>query len=200
MQDREGGLLEDRCSKSGIGGETPARKRSREASESSRPSTKRFCSADDRYPLPEAKFQKGVIKLLLSIRDTMLLDIAPDGSATPPTPVDTEEEFDILEERLDDEMERATLKRYFRRLGGVDATDMIKKSMSASLSNKIMAKMNLKGKCAKIAFAKSRLFKIICEIVIDCHRNTNESRIMVDMAKYLKCAPERLGGGGRRKR
>ncbi|XP_021354697.1 uncharacterized protein LOC110451158 [Mizuhopecten yessoensis] len=66
------------------------------------------------------------------------------------------------------------------------------------MTNKLMAGMNLHGKCGKRAFSKTHQFKLICETVINSY-DTTTTKVMQEMSKFLKYAPERLGGGGRKK-
>ncbi|KAL7842226.1 hypothetical protein SRHO_G00239150 [Serrasalmus rhombeus] len=73
-------------------------------------------------------------------------------------------EFKELESRLVDETERAALQAHFKRRGSVDAVDLIKNSMAATLTNAMMAKMSLKGKCGKLPFSESLLCNVICEL------------------------------------
>ncbi|KAL6486382.1 hypothetical protein MHYP_G00057740 [Metynnis hypsauchen] len=76
---------------------------------------------------------------------------------------------------------------------------MIKNSMAVTvLSNAMMAKMSLKGKCGKLPFSKSLLCSVICDTVLSTHKTT-EVEVMDTMAKYLKYVPERMGGGGHKK-
>ncbi|KAL7859086.1 hypothetical protein SRHO_G00142330 [Serrasalmus rhombeus] len=82
--------------------------------------------------------------------------------------------------------QRAALQAHFKRRGGVDAVDLIKNSMAATLPNAMMAKMSLKGKCGKLPFSESLLCNVICDTVPSTHTITQQEA-MDTMAKYLKC-------------
>ncbi|KAF4118132.1 hypothetical protein G5714_000183 [Onychostoma macrolepis] len=77
-----------------------------------------------------------------------------------------------------------------------DISSLESKISVRTLSNGIMSQMNLKGKCGKLPFSQTQLFQIICDAVINAH-NTSSTKVMETMSKYLKYAPERMGGGGR---
>ncbi|KAI7790513.1 putative NACHT [Triplophysa rosa] len=144
----------------------------------------------------QLEFQKKVLQILIDIRDTVRIALRnTDGTAFNLKPANNNVEFLQIESRLEDKNERVALQAYLKRLGGVDYVDMVKKSMSATLSNAVMSQMNLKGKCGKLPFSKSVLCEIICDAVINTH-NTTRSKILETMSKFLKYAPERIGGGG----
>ncbi|XP_077063455.1 uncharacterized protein LOC143715536 [Siphateles boraxobius] len=144
------------------------------------------------------EFQKKVLQMLIDIRDSIKIAIGTSGGTTfNLKQANSKIEFQELESRLEDKMERAALQAYLKRLGGVDEVDMVKKSMSATLSNALMAQMNLKGKRGKLPFSQSLLCQIICDAVISAY-NTTCTQILETMSKYLKYAPERMGGGGRK--
>lgn len=137
--------------------------------------------------------------MLIDIRDSVKIAIRTmDGTAFNLKQANSLNELQELESRLLDKNERAALQAYMRRLGGVDDVDMVKKSMSATLSNGVMAQYNLKGKCGKLPFCKTQLFQVICDAVINTH-NTTHTKVLETMSKFLKYAPERMGGGGRKR-
>ncbi|KAL1277118.1 hypothetical protein QQF64_023791 [Cirrhinus molitorella] len=88
--------------------------------------------------------------------------------------------------------------KHLKRLGGVDAADHVKKSMAATMTNKIMAIMSLRGRSGKVSFMKTHLYKLICGAVFSSF-DTTTTKINEHMAKYFKYAPERMGGSGRKK-
>ncbi|KAL1251009.1 hypothetical protein QQF64_018805 [Cirrhinus molitorella] len=88
--------------------------------------------------------------------------------------------------------------KHLKRLGGVDAADHVKKSMAATMTNKMMAIMSLRGRSGKVSFMKTHLYKLICDAVFSSF-DTTTTKINEHMAKYLKYAPERMGGSGRKK-
>ncbi|XP_042610152.1 uncharacterized protein LOC109091630 isoform X6 [Cyprinus carpio] len=150
------------------------------------------------FPMSEKKFQKRVLQLLVEIKDTIHIATSSVGTSYEVKPANTEEELNALENRLEDKNEGAELSKHLKRLGGVDAADHVKKSMAATMTNKMMAIMSLRGRSGKVAFMKTRLYKIICDAVFSSF-DTTTTKVDEYMAKYLKYAPERMGGGGRKK-
>ncbi|XP_049900255.1 uncharacterized protein LOC126390140 [Epinephelus moara] len=150
------------------------------------------------FPMSEKKFQKRVLQLLLEIKDTIHVATSSAGTSYEVKPANTEEELEALENRLEDKNEGAELSKHLKRLGGVDAADLVKKSMAATMTNKMMAKMSLRGRSGKVAFMKTHLYKTICDAVFSSF-NTTTTKAEEYMSKYLKYAPESMGGGGRKK-
>ncbi|XP_039649843.1 uncharacterized protein LOC120555230 isoform X2 [Perca fluviatilis] len=150
------------------------------------------------FPMSEKKFQKRVLQLLVEIKDTIHVATSSAGTSYEVKPANTEEELEALENRLENKNEGAELSKCLKRLGGVDAADHVKKSMAATMTNKMMAIMSLRGRSGKVAFMKTRLYKIICDAVLSSF-DTTTTKVDEYMAKYLKYAPERMGGGGRKK-
>ncbi|XP_072558327.1 uncharacterized protein [Paramormyrops kingsleyae] len=148
------------------------------------------------FPMSEKKFQKRVLQLLVDIKDTIRVATSA-GTAYELNPANTLEELKALENRLEDVNEGAELSKHLKRLGGVDAADHVKKSMAATMTNKMMALMSLRGRSGKVSFMKTHLYKLICDVVFISF-DTTTTKINEHMAKYLKYAPERMGGGGRK--
>ncbi|CAM4599713.1 unnamed protein product [Leuciscus chuanchicus] len=75
----------------------------------------------------------------------------------------------------------AQTSKHLKTLGGVDAADHVKKSMTATMTNKMMPIMSLRGRSGKVAFMKTRLYKIICArlpvpvISRDCSSSSSSS-------------------------
>ncbi|MEQ2242128.1 hypothetical protein ILYODFUR_032688 [Ilyodon furcidens] len=69
--------------------------------------------------------------------------------------------------------------------------------MAATMTNKKMTKMSLRGRRGKVAFVKTQLYKIVCDTVFNSFDTT--TKLDEYISKYLKYAPERMGGGGRKK-
>ncbi|KAM9487732.1 uncharacterized protein Hap1MRO34_004892 [Clarias gariepinus] len=147
--------------------------------------------------MSEKKFQKRVLQLLVDIKDTIRVATSA-GTAYELNPANTLEELKALENRLEDVNEGAELSKHLKRLGGVDAADHVKKSMAATMTNKMMALMSLRGRSGKVSFMKTHLYKLICDAVFSSF-DTTTTKINEHIAKYLKYAPERMGGGGRKK-
>ncbi|CAM4718168.1 unnamed protein product [Leuciscus chuanchicus] len=146
------------------------------------------------------EFQKRVLQLLVEIKDTIHVATSSSGTSYEVKPANTEEELEALENHLEDKNEGAELSKHLKTLGGVDAADHVKKSMAATMTNKMMAIVSLRGRSGKVAFMKTRLYKIICDAVLSSF-DTTTTKVDEYMAKYLKYAPEteRKGGGGRKK-
>ncbi|XP_049446669.1 uro-adherence factor A-like isoform X2 [Epinephelus fuscoguttatus] len=128
------------------------------------------------FPMSEKKFQKRVLQLLLEIKDTIHIATSSAGTSYEVKPANTEEELEALENCLEDKNEGAEL----------------------TMTNKMMAKMSLRGRSGKVAFMKTHLYKTICDAVFSSF-NTTMTKVEEYMSKYLKYAPERMGGGGRKK-
>ncbi|MEQ2315496.1 hypothetical protein AMECASPLE_022986 [Ameca splendens] len=67
--------------------------------------------------------------------------------------------------------------------------------MAATMTNKMMAKMSLRGRSGKVAFVKTQLYKIVCDTVFNSF-DTTITKLDECISKYLKYAPERMGGEG----
>ncbi|KAL7394842.1 hypothetical protein ABVT39_005260 [Epinephelus coioides] len=122
--------------------------------------------------IKSTEFQKRVLQLLLEIKDTIHVATSSAGTSYEVKPANTEEELEALENRLEDKNEGAELSKYLKRLGGVDAADLVKKSMAATMTNKMMAKMSLRGRSGKVAFMKTHLYKTICDAVFSSFNTT----------------------------
>ncbi|XP_052709117.1 uncharacterized protein LOC128183925 [Crassostrea angulata] len=96
--------------------------------------------------------------------------------------------------------DRSRFKFLLQKIGGTDGTDHMKKAMLRTMTNSYMAGLNMKGKRGKKAFGSSQLYLLIKETVLTSHTQYTESKFNEDLAKFLKYAPERVGGGGRRRR
>ncbi|MED6246861.1 hypothetical protein ATANTOWER_025083 [Ataeniobius toweri] len=121
-------------------------------------------------PAAAFKLTKRVLQLLLEIKDTIHVASSSAGTSYEVKPANTEQEFEALENCLEDKNEGAGLSKHLKRFGGVDAADLVKKSMAAinllyhgrTMTNKMMAKMSLRGRSGKVAFVKTQLYKIVC--------------------------------------
>lgn len=60
--------------------------------------------------------------------------------------------------------------------------------------------MNMTGKLNKPAFGSLQICKVIREAVLEVYPQTsNQTKITDEMARYLRYAKDRIGGGGRKK-
>uniref|UniRef100_A0A8W8MPP0 Uncharacterized protein n=1 Tax=Magallana gigas TaxID=29159 RepID=A0A8W8MPP0_MAGGI len=83
-------------------------------------------------------------------------------------------------------------------IGGNDYKDHIKEAMQRCMTNKVMSYMNISGKKNKYAFGGSNYFKLVKEVMMRNY-NVTENQVVEATANYLKWAPERKDGGGRKK-
>nr|XP_034333198.1 serine/threonine-protein kinase PRP4 homolog isoform X4 [Crassostrea gigas] len=163
---------------------------------------KQHQSSTDSFPMTEERFQGRVLYLLVEIRDLLK---SPATTATNTEDVDlvtidSEEGFEALDRRLENRDFKASFKFLLQKIGGTDGTDHMKKAMLRTMTNSYMAGLNMKGKRGKKAFGSSQLYLLIKETVLTSHTQYTESKFNEDFAKFLKYAPERVGGGGRRRR
>nr|XP_022311188.1 serine/arginine repetitive matrix protein 2-like [Crassostrea virginica] len=152
------------------------------------------------YPMTEERFQKRVIYLLSEIRDLLKKPSRSHAAQCNLERAETMEEFFELENILDNVNEEASLREYLRRIGGVGSVDLLKRAMSRMMSNSVMSKINMKGKKNKFPFIETNLYKVISDVVMMTYPEVTEIKIQEEMAKFLKYAPERAGGGGRQRR
>ncbi|XP_078340812.1 uncharacterized protein LOC144627508 [Crassostrea virginica] len=83
-------------------------------------------------------------------------------------------------------------------IGGLNLRDGVKMILQRIMTNDVMALMNIKGKRGKIAFGTTAVFKAVIESAIQ-HFQTTERHTIEAVAQCLKYAPDRRGGGGRKK-
>lgn len=114
--------------------------------------------------------------------------------------VDTIDDLNSVERSLEDKDFRTKMKTMLMKVGGMDEADGVKKCMQRCLSNAMMARMNLRGNKGKAAFCKTILYAVIKECVLANFPRATESNIDLVIGKYLKYAPERAGGGGRKEK
>ncbi|XP_018019740.1 uncharacterized protein LOC108676200 [Hyalella azteca] len=112
-------------------------------------------------------------------------------------PLETLESFLEFEDKLSDQEFYDTLKEQMQRIGGLDVADNVKTLMKRTMSNALMSKMSLQGKKNKIAFNGTRLFSAIKEVVMATFQEATEVKLNEEFSRFLRHAPERLGGGGR---
>lgn len=111
---------------------------------------------------------------------------------------DTLESFEEFNQRLNEKKELDLCKTAVAQIGGSDFGDHIKKAMQRCLTNSLMTKMNFTGKVKKLAFGNTNFFKMLKDVVMNMYGVT-ESQVVAKVVNYLKWAPERVGGGGRKK-
>uniref|UniRef100_A0A8W8LUN2 DUF4806 domain-containing protein n=1 Tax=Magallana gigas TaxID=29159 RepID=A0A8W8LUN2_MAGGI len=163
---------------------------------------KQHQSSTDSFPMTEERFQRRVLYLLVEIRDILKSPVttASNTEDVDLVTIDSEEGFEALDRRLENRDFKASFKFLLQKIGGTDGTDHMKKAMLRTMTNSYMAGLNMKGKRGKKAFGSSQLYLLIKETVLTSHTQYTESKFNEDLAKFLKYAPERVGGGGRRRR
>ncbi|XP_052678163.1 serine/threonine-protein kinase PRP4 homolog [Crassostrea angulata] len=163
---------------------------------------KQHQSSTDSFPMTEERFQRRVLYLLVEIRDRLKSPVttASNTEDVDLVTIDSEEGFEALDRRLENKDFKASFKFLLQKIGGTDGTDHMKKAMLRTMTNSYMAGLNMKGKRGKKAFGSSQLYLLIKETVLTSHTQYTESKFNEDLAKFLKYAPERVGGGGRRRR
>ena len=107
-------------------------------------------------------------------------------------------EFINLEERLNNEQEKMDVASYFTNLAGLNASDHAKRCITSAISNALMALFNFRGKGTKKPFATTQLCKLMLDVVHRKYPATSLREIEEVIKMYLKMAPNRSGGGGRR--
>nr|XP_011423798.2 serine/threonine-protein kinase PRP4 homolog isoform X2 [Crassostrea gigas]XP_011423799.2 serine/threonine-protein kinase PRP4 homolog isoform X2 [Crassostrea gigas] len=158
------------------------------------------------FPLTEEKFQRKTIFLLTEIRDLLQNSQRTEAHSQLPgsefnfSVVDTIDDLNSVERSLEDKDFRTKMKTMLMKVGGMDEADGVKKCMQRCLSNAMMARMNLRGNKGKAAFCKTILYAVIKECVLANFPRATESNIDLVIGKYLKYAPERAGGGGRKEK
>ncbi|XP_062613764.1 uncharacterized protein LOC134275498 [Saccostrea cucullata] len=176
------------------------RSRNRNQKETSLPTLQRASQrkvqhSTDIFPMTEERFQIRVLYLLVEIRDTL------NYSRTAISSTEVEDiELDIINSdeaftcnNLEDKLymseeNQVTTERY-----------QMKKSMLRTITYSYMAGMNMKGKWGQRAFASSLLYQLIKDAVLSSHKEYTESKFNEDLGKFLKYAPQRLGGGRKKK-
>lgn len=182
--------------------------RSRSPTRSSQSSSSRPSKAGNLtvFPLTEEKFQRKTIFLLTEIRDLLQNSQRKEANSQLLSTefnfcvIDTTEDLNSAERSLEDKDFRAKLKTMLLKVGGMDEADGVKKCMQRCLSNAMMARMNLRGHKGKASFCKTILYTVIKECVLANFPRATENSIDLVMGKYLKYAPERAGGGGRKEK
>ncbi|XP_071139292.1 uncharacterized protein [Mytilus edulis] len=157
------------------------------------------------FPMPEERYQRRSMYLLVESRDMLkkLLNypVASHVHNEPTLELEQQgnlEDFQNFDISLNDKREFDLCRATVAKIGGSDFGDHIKKSMERLMTNKLMAKMNMSGKVEKYSFGKSNVFKLLKDVIMTKYGVT-EQEVSEKAANYLKWAPDRRGGGGRKK-
>ncbi|XP_023930176.1 uncharacterized protein LOC112041349 [Lingula anatina] len=89
------------------------------------------------------------------------------------------------------------LKAIVAGIGGINKCDHTKKAMQRCMTNRVMAGINFSGKKNKFPFGHSNFFKVIKDVMMSRYSCT-EKEVTDSIVNYLKWAPERKDGGGRK--
>ncbi|XP_014681926.1 PREDICTED: uncharacterized protein LOC106821570 [Priapulus caudatus] len=153
------------------------------------------------YPMSEAKFQKKVIYLLTDIRD--MLKQVHVGMPQETRPTQLPPRANSVEELMETETTLKSLEAKEKmvaslsKIGGINNKDTAKNILQRLMANDVMSKFNMKGKKGKFAFKGTRIHQAIRESMLK--EGVTEHIIDQDLAYCLKYAPDRRGGGGRKK-
>ncbi|XP_039541171.1 uncharacterized protein LOC120488615 [Pimephales promelas] len=153
------------------------------------------------YPMPEKKFQRKVMQMLVEMREdirSLKKRDVENFEASQVQQVPTVEALNLLDGSLDSLEEKQKLINTLSKVGGVHLKDNVKRVMEKLMTNEVMSNFNMKGGKGKLAFTKLRLFTVVTESV---QRTTGETEANIAAAVTfcLKYAPDRVGGGGRKK-
>ncbi|CAM4572385.1 unnamed protein product [Leuciscus chuanchicus] len=114
------------------------------------------------YPMPEEKFQRKVMEMLVEMREdirSLKKQGAEKYEATKIQQASTVEALNLLDRSLYSLEEKQKLINALSRVGGVHLKDNVKRVMEKLMTNEVMATFNMKG--GKLAFTKLRLFTVV---------------------------------------
>ncbi|XP_076600095.1 uncharacterized protein LOC143328691 [Chaetodon auriga] len=150
------------------------------------------------FPMSTAKFQKCVLKKLVALMQEVkrIGGADPIASAYQLNRMDTLEELDATEERIQQNDERQVLITQLSRVGGKNTRDCTTKIMDRLMTNNLMAMLNMKGHGTKRAFKGTKLYQVVIAAVKSWSQKATEHDISHAVADHLKHAPGRSGGGG----
>ncbi|XP_077065580.1 uncharacterized protein LOC143718362 [Siphateles boraxobius] len=119
------------------------------------------------YPMPEAKFQRKVMEMLVEIREdirTMKKErggLEMQGDSRLPAQATTVEEINVLDKSLNCLEEKQRLINSLSNVGGIHLKDNVKRVMEKLMTNELMASFNMKGGKGKLAFTKLHLYNVV---------------------------------------
>ncbi|XP_076592755.1 uncharacterized protein LOC143324285 [Chaetodon auriga] len=150
------------------------------------------------FPMSTAKFQKCVLKKLVELMQEVkrIGGADPIASAYQLNRMDTLEELDATEERIQQNDERQVLITQLSRVGGKNTRDCTTKIMDRLMTNNLMATLNMKGHGTKRAFKGTKLYQVVIAAVKSWSQKATEHDISHAVADHLKHAPGHSGGGG----
>ncbi|XP_042593642.1 uncharacterized protein LOC109076805 [Cyprinus carpio] len=121
------------------------------------------------FPLDSGNFQRRVLYLLSDIR-AKLSEVGqnrePPESQLHLEKMNSRRELKNLEGQLAIEEKRNVMVSRLVRTGGADLEDCVKNMMKRVLTNRLMATMNMDSSGVKKAFGKTRLCRVIIDLVL----------------------------------
>ncbi|VDI16439.1 Hypothetical predicted protein [Mytilus galloprovincialis] len=154
------------------------------------------------------EFQKKMVCLLLEMRTGVneLLGRQVDGTGAAAVPLpdvltskaETIEDFNNINDLLQNQQEQMRMIEHLKRIGGSTYKDNVQNILGRVMSNELMSKYNMKGNRGKLKFETTAMCKVIVESAKKMFPVT-EHDILKVTAAYLNYAPDRIGGGGRKK-
>ncbi|KAK1905888.1 Protein translocase subunit SecA [Dissostichus eleginoides] len=116
-------------------------------------------------------------------------------------PLTNEEKFDETEAALREEAARRKMVSYYRLalVGGTNSENMIRRMLSAAMTNSLACIFNWVGKGEKRAFKDTLIKDCMFAAARQFDRRLTELTFRVGVQKWLRYAPERNGGVPRKK-
>ncbi|KAJ8009673.1 hypothetical protein DPEC_G00093940 [Dallia pectoralis] len=142
------------------------------------------------YPMPEEKFQRKVMEMLVDMREdirSLKKRDAEQCEAAKIQQASTVEALNLLDRSLDSLEEKQKLTNGLSKVGGVHLKDNVKRVMEKLMTNGLMAKFNMKGGKGMLAFTKLRLFTVVAESV---QRTTAETEASISSAVAFCLKPQ----------
>ncbi|KAA0719547.1 hypothetical protein E1301_Tti021692 [Triplophysa tibetana] len=119
------------------------------------------------YPMPEAKFQRKIMEMLVEIREDVRKLKQSSGVAEMhtdsriPPQASTVEELNVLDKSLNCLEEKQRLINSLSCIGGMHLKDNVKRVMEKLMTNEVMGSFNMKGGKGKLAFTKLHLYAVV---------------------------------------
>ncbi|XP_030233110.1 uncharacterized protein LOC115558791 isoform X2 [Gadus morhua] len=154
--------------------------------------------------LEENKLMKAEITNLGSevraLRREMVRPVAPEAAASSiKLPLRTMEEFQLAEAVMrETPCEKQKMILTFSLIGGHTAEEAVRRMLQSGLTNNLACRFNWAGKGFKEAFKSTVLSDVLFAALQKQLPGTTHIVFSGTLKKWLKYAPEREGGGGRR--
>ncbi|KAG7160104.1 uncharacterized protein LOC121876632 [Homarus americanus] len=158
----------------------------------------------DRFPLPTAEFQKRVLYLLSEVMEQIVhmssMPSITDSGDHHIVQASSLQDLTELENSLNGRGRHQQMIHHLFSIGGLNIKDSVQKIMGRLMTNDVMAQLNMRGNRGKVAFCKmTNLYNAIIASVRKQFPDATETEVGAVMATTLRYAPDRRGGGGRRK-